>query len=187
MTMLLMLFYLLGFMPGLDNPQPTDVFEPFNETVKSEQWTIVNDNVMGGRSKATIEYTKAGTLKYSGEISLQNNGGFSSIRSPKKEYKLAGYKGFIIRLKADGRKYNLILSDTYYFNGVSYFSYFETKANEWMEIRIPFASFEGTILGTPSDRVPQLDANAIKEVGFMLYDKQAGPFQVELDWIKLYE
>jgi NADH dehydrogenase [ubiquinone] 1 alpha subcomplex assembly factor 1 len=44
-------------------------------------WDSVNDGVMGGISKGGASRTAEGTLLFSGELSLANNGGFSSIRT----------------------------------------------------------------------------------------------------------
>lgn len=149
-------------------------------------WHIVNDGVMGGRSSCSLNYDEAGNALWKGMISLENNGGFSSIRSPLTDYKLAKYSGLKIRIKGDGRKYGFTLQTSRRWNGVSYFSYFKTKADEWTEIEVPFDSFEGTMLGTPLPSIPVLDPDRIKEIGVILYDKKAGSFTTEIDWVDVY-
>ena len=44
-------------------------------------WNIVNDSVMGGRSQATLKLINNTYANFKGYLSLQNNGGFSSIRA----------------------------------------------------------------------------------------------------------
>ena len=48
--------------------------------VESFDWVVLNDTVMGGRSSATVEYVGSVT-QFKGVVSLENNGGFSSIRT----------------------------------------------------------------------------------------------------------
>ena len=46
-----------------------------------QAWNSVNDGVMGGVSKGGVSRTEQGTMLFSGELSLANNGGFASIRT----------------------------------------------------------------------------------------------------------
>ena len=54
-------------------------FEPA-ETGKFD-WTVTNDGIMGGLSKGKLEFTERNTMKFSGSLSLKNNGGFTTVRS----------------------------------------------------------------------------------------------------------
>jgi hypothetical protein len=47
----------------------------------AQQWQAVNDGVMGGVSDGRFKITDAGTLEFSGTLSLENNGGFASVRT----------------------------------------------------------------------------------------------------------
>ena len=75
----------------------------------SLRWQAVNDGVMGGRSQGDSARTKDGTLLFSGEISLENNGGFSSIRTREQDLQLGDYDGLEVRVRGDGRTYKLSL------------------------------------------------------------------------------
>jgi monofunctional biosynthetic peptidoglycan transglycosylase len=152
---------------------------------KTHDWRIVNDTVMGGRSSAAIEPGKKG-LQWNGTVSLENNGGFCSIRSPEAQYDLSAYTGIRFRIKADGRKYALTAKTQRGFTPVSYIAYFQTTAGEWTEYEIPFSDMEGTIFAEPAN-VPVLDPAKITEIGLMIYDKQAGPFTVVLDELGVYQ
>ena len=44
-------------------------------------WAVVNDTVMGGRSEANITWVNGRGLVWRGTLSLENNGGFVSIRT----------------------------------------------------------------------------------------------------------
>ena len=66
------------------------------------KWRVVVDGVMGGRSTGQIE-RQQNSLVFTGETSLENNGGFSSIRAPVPAGSLAGYDSLRVRVKGDGR------------------------------------------------------------------------------------
>jgi NADH dehydrogenase [ubiquinone] 1 alpha subcomplex assembly factor 1 len=147
-------------------------------------WRIVNDDVMGGRSTARLEPAD-GRLLWTGVISLENNGGFASIRSPLDDYDFSAHRGLRFRLKADGRRYAITAKTRRGFTPVIYLAYVDTKAGEWMDIEVPFGDLEGTVFAEPA-RLPALDPASVKEIGLMLYDKQAGPFRVELASVEVY-
>ncbi|MGY8883923.1 MAG: CIA30 family protein, partial [Flavobacteriales bacterium] len=52
----------------------------FNLKSDLKKWTIVDDVVMGGRSSGNFRLNDDGHGVFEGEISLENNGGFSSVR-----------------------------------------------------------------------------------------------------------
>ncbi len=52
----------------------------FNSKSNINSWQIVNDVVMGGKSSSTITINKDGHGQFSGTVSTENNGGFSSVR-----------------------------------------------------------------------------------------------------------
>ena len=54
----------------------------FDFNIKSDisNWKVVDDVVMGGRSNGNFELNKNGYGVFSGNVSLENNGGFSSLR-----------------------------------------------------------------------------------------------------------
>ena len=60
--------------PGSWRGQSVTEFEPA-ETGKFD-WKVINDGVMGGLSKGNLEFTERNTMKFSGSLSLKNNGGF---------------------------------------------------------------------------------------------------------------
>ena len=101
------------------NPSKSSPMFPFSADSETK-WRVVNDGVMGGLSQATLTYDKEGIAHWTGAISLENNGGFSSIRSPQRDYQLGEFKGFRARVKGDGRKYGITLRNVTYFNGISY-------------------------------------------------------------------
>jgi len=49
---------------------------------------------------------------------------------------------------------------------------------------LPFADFRATSFGVELTDAPRLDPGKIRSFGFLISDKQAGPFALEVDWIK---
>ncbi len=73
----------------------------------SLSWRVVDDGVMGGLSKGDFGVSDGGVLTFRGTLSLENNGGFSSIRTEKVKMDLSGADGLLVRVKGDGRTYQM--------------------------------------------------------------------------------
>lgn len=148
------------------------------------RWQVVNDGVMGGVSRGGIERSDRETGLFSGRLSLENNGGFASVRALIGPHDLSRFAGLEIRVRGDGRKYQLRLRTDGGFDGVAYRCEFETTADEWTVIRFPFADFRPTFRGRPVPEAPPLDTKRITQVAFMLADKRAGDFLLEIDFVR---
>ena len=150
-------------------------------------WQIVNDGVMGGLSEGKVEVTDKGTMKFSGDLSLENNGGFSSIRSGKVDFNLSNDLGLLLLVKGDGRTYQARLATDARFRGmeVSFAGEFATVKGRWQQVKIPFSTFKGSFRGRD---LPEkvLDPSMIQRIGILLADKQQGTFNLEIDWIRTY-
>lgn len=155
----------------------------FDDSPQEARWIAVNDVVMGGRSSGGPTLAD-GTLTFRGELSLANNGGFSSVRSVGRDFDLSGASTVVLRVRGDGRRYQLRLSTDARHRGVvvSYGAGFATKAGEWTEVRLPLGSLEPTVRGTTLDG-PMLDASQVREIGLLIADKREGAFVLEVDWI----
>ena len=110
----------------------------FNFTKDSDisNWKIVDDVVMGGRSDGSFTINEDGHGAFSGKVSLENNGGFSSLRYKFETKETSAYSRFIIRLKGDGKPYQFRVKDKRY-NRYSFIFTFETTT-DWQTIEIPF-------------------------------------------------
>ena len=148
-----------------------------------EAWTSVNDGVMGGISKGGFSRTEQGTLIFKGELSLENNGGFASIRMKPTPLDLSGMESLVVKAKGDGRTYWLELRAANQMAASSYRAYLPTKAGEWAEISVPLADFKLQAFGRdlPSKA---LDSATVASVGITLADKKAGPFALEIESMK---
>jgi NADH dehydrogenase [ubiquinone] 1 alpha subcomplex assembly factor 1 len=72
--------------------QPLMILYDFEASNKPLGWVVVDDNVMGGRSEGNISVNEKGYGIYEGEVSLENNGGFSSIRYGFEPINVEAYK-----------------------------------------------------------------------------------------------
>ncbi len=91
-------------------------------------WEAIDDRIMGGSSQSTPEYLSDTGLRFSGTVSLENDGGFASIRSDAGEYDLSQSSGLKLRVLGDGKTYKLSLRTDVFYDGVSYQAEFTTKA-----------------------------------------------------------
>ncbi len=157
----------------------------FKDETNKVKWITVNDGVMGGRSDGNSFLTEAGNRIFTGEISLENNGGFSSVRTEGEKYDLSDYKGITVRVRGDGRMYYFTARATER-SMIAYWFPMQTKAGEWTTFTIPFSEMYATSFGRKIGNLP-LDTKNIRSFGLMLYDKNEGGFNIELESIKVYE
>lgn len=155
----------------------------FAENSSEPRWAAVNDGVMGGRSSGAPT-VKDGVLEFSGSLSLENNGGFASIRTRDYALNLSNASAVVLRVRGDGRRYQLRLATNAQYRGitVSYGAEFDAPAGQWTEVRVSFDSLRPSARGTMLDG-PPFDPAQIKELGLLIGDKHAGPFLLAVDWI----
>lgn len=151
----------------------------------AKEWQTVNDGVMGGVSEGKFKITDAKTLEFFGTLSLANNGGFASVRTKAK--KLGFEKGdtLVAKVRGDGREYMLNLYPNKQRVAYSYRASVQTKKDEWIEVRVPLDKFEATSFGRVVEDAGLVKPEEIGALGFMLGDKMAGPFKMEIEWIKV--
>jgi monofunctional biosynthetic peptidoglycan transglycosylase len=140
---------------------------------------------MGGLSRGAPRIVD-GQLRFSGTVSLENNGGFSSVRTTGRVYDLSGAKAILLRVEGDGRTYQLRLATDARVgrSAVSYSADVPTSAGKWTEVRIPFATLVPTFRGERLNG-PPLDLARVEEVGLLIGDGRAGPFALVVEWIKV--
>ena len=157
--------------------------EIFAFSEREPGWYTVDDNVMGGVSSSNVEITDTEILSFSGNMSLENNGGFSSARSEWTPIDLTSADGMLIRVLGDGKMYRLRIYSESTGNNIAYNAIFETTPENWKLVYIPFSSMVPTYFGYIVD-VGSLDTSNIRSFGFMLSDKQPGEFDLQVDWMR---
>jgi monofunctional biosynthetic peptidoglycan transglycosylase len=155
----------------------------FQTAAGTDAWQVVNDDVMGGVSTSAFALTN-GVAVFQGTVSLENNGGFASVRSMPARHDIAGCGTFVIRTRGDGRRYKLVVRTDRGFDRALYQLAFTTKPDVWEEHRLPLKQFVPTFRGRVLSGEPPLDPRRVASVGFLIADKQEGPFRLEIAWIR---
>lgn len=171
--------------PGLQ-ADGTLLLADFPASIRDLAWDVVDDDVMGGRSRGDVRLEK-GSLLFTGTTNT-DGGGFSSIRSRPRRFDLEGFEGIRVRVRGDARTYTFRLTTRDSQSGSyrpSFWADFETRAEDWEVIDIPFDRFRPRWRGRWLDG-PELNTSAIDGLGLMIYDDMDGPFRLEVDWIRAY-
>ena len=148
----------------------------------NQRWYVINDSVMGGVSNSQVTQTQE-SLLFTGNVSLDNNGGFASIRT-ELNTQSQNTKAIVLRVKGDGQTYQLRLRTTNYLDGAAYTHSFKTVKNEWVDINFAPSDFTLTYRGRVLEQQPIIDFDDIKQLGFMIAGKQEGKFKLEVGKIE---
>lgn len=140
-------------------------------------WRSIDDGVMGGRSNGGMVPVEAG-LRFEGELSLENNGGFSSVRRPVAQ-DLSGMTRVRLEVRGDGREYQFRIRQNSGFDGVAWRALFSTNS-DWQDIEIPFDEFMPVFRGVSVKEAGPVVASKIQQIGFLLADGKAGKFELEI-------
>jgi hypothetical protein len=152
----------------------------FSTQANVKEWRIVNDDVMGGVSKSTLRLTDEANGRFSGQISLDNNGGFASMQL-NKIFKLGEDKKFIVlRIKGDGKRYEFRLKASLS-QSESYVYPFDTSG-QWEELKLPISEFYPQFRGRKLNS-SNFNFKTIEQVSFLISNKQDEIFQLDIDWI----
>ncbi len=154
----------------------------FNKESDISDWKIVNDVVMGGQSRSKFYLNDEGLGVFKGTVSLENNGGFSSVRFRFNQKNIEGYKKVKLRLKGDGKRYQF-RAKTNKEDQQAYISYFETS-EEWQTIEILLSDLSPTFRGRKLN-MPNFPAEELEEVAFMIGNKVNENFELVIDKIVL--
>ena len=160
------------------------VIEEFAESAVSLRWQIVNDDVMGGVSQSSLNRVDAETVRFSGQLSLENNGGFASARALGRMPDLSEAQAILIRTKGDGRTYQLRLRMANGWRAPDYSAEFATQPGRWQTHVLPLTSFVAGWRGRSIRNAPPINPAEILSVGILLGDKNPGEFSLDVDWIK---
>lgn len=146
-----------------------------------QRWMIVNDTVMGGRSQANLSLVEGEgeVFRFDGLLSLENNGGFASIRAvfPRKYF--ANSEHICIRVRGDGRKYQLRLRGGRQLDGIAFAQTFNTEPGKWLNYSFKVSEFVPTFRGRTLRNVRDIMSEEIRQVTFMIADKSEGEFQLD--------
>lgn len=149
----------------------------FAQTHDLSDWQIINDGVMGGKSTAAITSKGKDSAVFSGRVSLENSGGFASVRYNFQRLDMTAYKHFVLRLCGDGKRYQLRvrrqLSDDF-----SYIHHFETSGDR-EDIHIPLHAMSPSFRGQHLD-MPDFAGDFAESISILINNKKAEEFSLEL-------
>ena len=168
-------------------PQKETMIFDFKNSDSLKPWQIINDTVMGGVSESSLRAGGNGTALFTGTVSLKNYGGFCSTSSREnKNYDFSSSRGIEVHVRGDGKTYKLTLKTDTSFNGYAYQFSFATRKDQWVSVKAPFKDFIARFRGTTMPDAPPVKISEIKSFGFLLGDKQEGPFSLEIEWMRAY-
>ena len=154
----------------------------FNKNATASDWKIVDDVVMGGESNGRFSIDSDGHGLFEGRISLDNNGGFSSVRHLSEKVKVTKISVVIIRLKGDGKDYQFRIKNKKG-DSHSYITTFQTSG-EWETIEIKLSDLYPSFRGRKLE-MPNFEADSFEEITFLIGNKKAESFKLILDKIEL--
>jgi NADH dehydrogenase [ubiquinone] 1 alpha subcomplex assembly factor 1 len=143
-----------------------------------DAWAAVGDVVMGGVSTSAIVPCEGGAA-FTGRVSLENGGGFASVRTRPGSWAARGATAYVLRARGDGRRYKVTVRVDDGFDGLQYQSVFVAPA-DWQDVRLPIADFRASFRGRTIVDAPPLDPGRVRAFGLMISDRQAGPFRLEV-------
>ncbi|URD52718.1 CIA30 family protein [Chroococcidiopsis sp. CCNUC1] len=153
------------------NPSGEKIVFDFSQPTPQLQqiWGAVDDVVMGGVSQSEIRFVE-GTALFTGNVSTANSGGFASVRTKNftSPLDLSGYEGVTLRVRGDGKRYKFFLRTESSWDGMAYSYSFDTVANEWITVRIPFNQLTAVFRAKTISDAPAIDTSKIRSLQLML-------------------
>ncbi len=166
----------------LITPMGSQTIFDFTTDADIQNWRVVDDGVMGGVSSGRFTLNEDGFGVFAGEVSLENNGGFSSVRYRLDKLPIKSRTTIRIKLRGDGKKYQFRVKasvNDYY----SYIATFSTSG-EWEEVNIPLAEMYPAFRGRRLDQ-PNFHEDYMEEIAFLIGNKREETFRLMIDAIVL--
>lgn len=184
-----------NYLPASDNLNLFDFTRP--DADLQATWGAVDDVVMGGVSESGLRLM-SGFAVFSGHVSTDNSGGFASVRTRNFDpsYNLSNYQGIELRVKGDGQRYKIFVRTEAKWDGIGYAHSFDTVANEWMTVRVPFSELVPIFRAKTVTDAQPIDLTQICSLQLMLskfeYDNRLNPqfqpglFSLQMESIAVY-
>jgi hypothetical protein len=159
-----------------------EILYDFTSSQTISDWLIVNDGVMGGVSQSQIDLNSEGHAIFEGRISLENNGGFASVRHRLEKENIQAFTYVNLRVKGKPSTYQFRIKKS---NRDSYSYIQEFKVtSEWNTLRLKLSDFFPRFRGR-SLNLPNFEANTIEEIALLIGNKKKEVFKLEIDKIYL--
>ncbi|XP_072120545.1 complex I intermediate-associated protein 30, mitochondrial [Mobula birostris] len=169
-------------------------------------WVVSSDQEIGGRSSVRLgtgsngcsalvsghlstEPPRDGETRYSGYCTLRSR----PLKGPfdtKKYYDLSNFNTLHLRVRGDGRPWMVNISSGMYYthhkNDLYNYFMFTRGGPYWQDVKIPFSKFFLSSQGRIQDHQHPLWLDKISTIGFTLGDQVDGPFQLEIDFVAVF-
>lgn len=149
------------------------------------KWCFVTDKVMGGISKGSLDFKKENEIYFyrmTGELSLENNGGFIQFRTKIENHpKEKSYAGVRLRVRGNNNEYAIHIRTKYLLLPWQYYESAFQVTDQWTTIELPFSSFEKSNFYQPSS----VSSQDIKTIGIVAIGREFEA-QIDLASIELY-
>jgi NADH dehydrogenase [ubiquinone] 1 alpha subcomplex assembly factor 1 len=165
-----------------ETPSIGKVLFDFSDPTARSGWHVEDDSVMGGVSKGAFTRDRDGHAIFSGQVSLENDGGFSSVQCYFDPIDVSPYRTAVIKVRGDGKNYRFIVESEKDARH-HYVAHFETTG-EWQEIRIPLRPMYPVRRGDRLD-LPDYPGKTMAQVRFMIANRRAESFRLEIARIGL--
>lgn len=157
------------------------IFE-FNDSADLKKWIIVDDTVMGGKSKSKIKLDQLGNGVFEGSVSTKNYGGFSSARLDLERKQINNFTKIRLHIKGDGKNYQIRIK-TKKEDFFSYTASFQTT-KKWEFIEIPLESMSPTFRGRSLEK-PNFSENYFEQISLFIGNKKDEDFKLMIKKIDL--
>lgn len=157
----------------------------FEEAGEQQRWYAVDDGVMGGESHSTFSVSDE-VGRFHGDVSLDNGGGFASVRREPNGFEptLTDAQGIALTVQGDGRTYQLRLKSTSLGDASAYRVKFTPSQDRFETLHFAWRDFEAVRRGTVLSDAPPLKPSDLTQVGFLIADRAAGPFCLRVASLK---
>ena len=157
----------------------------FSDANSVRDWAAIDDRVMGGESQSRLRHDPRGHAVFDGVVFLDRGGGFASVRSIPGDRGLPDAQVCQIEVRGPGKEFKLSLFTDDSLDNLSYQASFAPSGNEWQSLSLPVAVFSASFRGRTVPGAPPLNPARVRQVGFMISARQAGPFTLDIRRISL--
>lgn len=148
-------------------------------------WRPIDDRVMGGISRSILRHDPAGHAVFERVVSLEQNGGFASVRSTTVNFGMWGAHSRVIEVRGDGKRFKISLLADDGFDNLNYPAGLIPSGHDWQAVRLPSANARASFRGREVTGAPPLDPAQVHQVGLLIGDRQAGAFALSIRRIRL--
>jgi len=149
------------------------------------KWCFVTDKVMGGVSEGSLEFIKEDNTYFyrmTGELSLENNGGFIQFRTKLENHpEDKTFNGVRIRVRGNDNQYSIHIRTKYLLLPWQYYESSFKATNQWTTIELPFSTFNKSNFYQPS----AVSSRDIKTIGIVAIGREFNA-EIDLASIELY-